>query len=286
MLARVLDRLGLDAPPRPDEEGLHRLYEAWSLATRFDNVRKMIALRTGRPLPGREAPDFFEGWLANGAGGTCWPGAIAWLELLRGCGFEARFGSGSMFDMGFVNHGTVMVAFGGEEWLADSSLMSPAPLLLGKDQRCGNEVTNVELEPDGDSHLVWVTVPHQAGFVNCRIFREALGHGAVLAHYEATRERSAFNQRLYARRNFRDRVILLRGNLRFERTSSGFAARELTADELVRSMHEEMGYSEELIAQWVECGGLTDSMQPSSGPAPPVVKGVPPSQRVASTPRE
>ncbi|MFN7932830.1 MAG: arylamine N-acetyltransferase [Bryobacteraceae bacterium] len=286
MLQRVLKRLGLDEPPSPDVEGLQRLYDAWSIAVRFDNVRKMIALRTGRRLPGREAEDFFEAWLSQGAGGTCWAGAIAWLELLRGCGFEARFASGSMFDMGFVNHGTVVVAFGNEEWLADASLMSPAPLLLGREQRHSNGVTAVELEPDGGSHLVWVTVPHQAGFINCRVYPETLAHGAVLAHYEATRERSAFNQRLYARRNFRDRVILLRGNLRFERRSSGFTAGELTADELRRSMQEEMGFSEELIGEWVECGGLADSMKPSSGPAPPAVKGVPPSLRVASTPRE
>ena len=190
-----------------------------------------------------------------------------------------------MFDMGFVNHGTVIVSFGSEEWLADASLMSPVPLLLGSEQRYSDGVSAVELEPEGGSHLVWVTVPHQAGFINCRIHGETLAAGAVLARYEATRERSAFNQRLYARRNFRDRVILLRGNFRFERTSSGLAARELTEDEVQRSMGEEMGFSEELIAQWVECGGLQDSMQPSSGPAPPVVKGVPPSQRVVSMPR-
>lgn len=281
LLDRIYERLGLDEAPGRDVEGLHRLYDAWSHAVRFDNVRKMIALRTGRALPGREAEDFFEAWLGHGAGGTCWAGAIAWLELLRASGFEARFGCGSMYDMGPVNHGTVFVALDGEDWLADASLVSPIPLLCGKELRYSNGVSTVELEPDGRTHVVWTTVPHQAGFLNCRVYGETPGHEDVLAQYEATRTHSAFNQRLYARRNFRDKVVLLRGNLRFEQTNGGFTIETLSADGVKAAMQRDMGFSEGLIGEWEECGGLADSMQPSSGAMPPPVKGVPPSQREA-----
>jgi N-hydroxyarylamine O-acetyltransferase len=99
---RVLDRLGFPAAPSRDLEGLRALYGAWCASVPFDNTRKMIALRTagGDPLPGGDARDFFESFLAHGTGGTCWPTSNALFELLRSAGFEARRVAGSMRDTG------------------------------------------------------------------------------------------------------------------------------------------------------------------------------------------
>jgi N-hydroxyarylamine O-acetyltransferase len=94
---RVLERLGLTGPPRPDLEGLVFVYGAWCARVPFDNVRKMIALRRGAArLPGAAAADFFSGWLEHGASGTCWPTSNALFVLLRALGFEARRVAGCM----------------------------------------------------------------------------------------------------------------------------------------------------------------------------------------------
>ncbi len=283
LLSRVYERLDLDVTPRSDEEGLHHLYEGWCNSVPFDNVLKMIALRRGLALPGQKASEFFGCWLSSGSGGTCWAGAIAFRELLVASGFTARFAAGSMYDMGLVNHGTVVVSLGRSEWLADSSLISPVPLRLGgRAYRYSNGVSTVELEPDRGGHLLWMNPLHQTGFLNCRIHRGGIGRDEVLAYYEATRHKSAFNQRLYARRNYRNRVILLRGNLRFEQTQAGMTVQELTENDLRESLHADLGFSEELVENWTKCGALADSMKPANGPAPPPVRGVPPSLRAPS----
>jgi hypothetical protein len=84
---RILERLGLSRLPSPDFEGLCELYGAWCGRVSFDNVRKVVALQTGRDLPGRTAEEFFEAWLDLGAAGTCWPGSNA----LYASGPERRF---------------------------------------------------------------------------------------------------------------------------------------------------------------------------------------------------
>ena len=110
MRDRVVEKLGFQAAPPPDLDGLRALYAAWCARVPFDNVRKMIALRTpGAPLPGTTAEDFFEGWLRDGAGGTCWPSSQALWALLSALGFEARRVVASMRDTGYGSHGTVKV---------------------------------------------------------------------------------------------------------------------------------------------------------------------------------
>ena len=90
LLARVLARLEVDAGA-PSSELLHTIYAAWCRRVPFDNVCKLIALAEAPagPLPGSDAPTFFESWLRYGTGGTCWAGSTALLALLRALGFEA-----------------------------------------------------------------------------------------------------------------------------------------------------------------------------------------------------
>ena len=133
LLARILGRLGLSDAPPPTLEGLHAVYAAWCAGVPFDNVRKMIALGAmhDRTLPGTNAEDFFEAWLATGAGGTCWPTSNALFELVAALGFNARRVAGSMRDMGVISHGSVKVSIGGEDWLVGSSMLTNVPLQLG-----------------------------------------------------------------------------------------------------------------------------------------------------------
>ena len=128
----VLLRLGFQSRPAANLEGLQAVYRAWCTHVPFDNVRKMIALRSGpdRSLPGSYAIPFLEGWLADGTGGTCWPTSNALFELLRSLGFAACRITGSMRDLGIVNHASVKVAVDDRDWLVDSSLLSNVPLPL------------------------------------------------------------------------------------------------------------------------------------------------------------
>jgi arylamine N-acetyltransferase len=98
VLERVLSRLGLADRPAPTLDGFHTLYAAWCRKVPFDNVRKLIHVHhhgRGR-LPGDDATDFFEAWLAYGTGGTCWAGNGALHALLVSLGFDASRGMGTM----------------------------------------------------------------------------------------------------------------------------------------------------------------------------------------------
>ncbi|MCC6393133.1 MAG: arylamine N-acetyltransferase [Bryobacterales bacterium] len=277
---RVLRRLGLGNTPPPTLEGLRRVYNAWSRRVPFDNVRKMLALRAGSPLPGRDATDFFEAWLETGAGGTCWSGSNALYEFLCALGFRARLATGSMHDIGVRNHGTVIVTLDTAEFLADSSLLTREPVpLAGSLYTYGDGVTNVEVEPDSAGHVVWTRGPHQAFFLPCRIFPESISPEAALANYENSRRQSPFNQRLYALRSLPGRMILLRGSTRYERTRAGVSTRDLTAEELRGALHADIGISRPLIDAWSDCGALAAAFEPPSGPAPPPPGNLPPSQR-------
>jgi len=280
---RVLRRAGLDGPPPVNLEGLRRLYNAWCLAVPFDNVRKMIAIRTGAPLPGRDATDFFQSWLETGAGGTGWSGSNALYELAHSLRFNARRAAGSMYDDGSPNHGTVIVTIDSAEWLIDSSLLTAEPIpLAGHPYFRSDGVSAIEVEADAGSHVLWTSAPHQPSSIACRIFSQPLSYDAVLAKYEDSRRQSPFNQRLYARRNDSGRVILLRGRTRFERSIGGLTARDLSEDELRASLRTEFGFSQSLIDAWSRCGALASSLERSSAEPPPPNKGVPPSQRTAS----
>ena len=108
---RILGRLGFTSTPAADLEGLRAVYSAWCLEVPFDNVGKLIALRTtpDATFPGMVGVEFLERWLTHGIGGTCWPSSNALYELLIALGFEARRIAASMGDTGIVSHGSVTV---------------------------------------------------------------------------------------------------------------------------------------------------------------------------------
>jgi hypothetical protein len=97
--------------------------------------------------------------------------------------------------------------------------------------------------------------------------------------YEASRTTSVFNQRIYAKRNYTDRMIILFGNACYSKTINGVEHRELTKDELCETLHHDIGISYELINEWVAGGGLDASFEIAVGPRPPAAKKLPPSLR-------
>src|SRR5689334_12079249 len=91
LLTRVKHALELPEIASADITGLRQVYAAWCEKVPFDNIRKMISLRSGAgiALAGLDAEDFFENWLENGSGGTCWPSSNALFVLLKSLGFDA-----------------------------------------------------------------------------------------------------------------------------------------------------------------------------------------------------
>jgi len=284
LLDRVLGRLGFSVRPDPDLASLEKLYASWCLHVPFDNIRKMIVLRSAekRTLPGMDAAEFFENWLTNGSGATCWPIANALFMLLSSLGYRAFHLAGSMRDMG-INHGSVKISVDGMDYIADASLMLNMLVPLDHRPYIGNDpVFPVEWERDGASHLLWLLTPPGSEFYYCRMTADPVDISFFEERYEATRERSIFNQRLYARRNYPGELILLWGNTRFSRTVSGLERRDLSRDDLCHALRSDIGISDVLIHEWAAAGGLEASFEPSSAPSAAPITLKPPSQRQGS----
>ncbi|MEI6899258.1 MAG: arylamine N-acetyltransferase [Bacteroidota bacterium] len=278
----VKERLGVQGIQAHDLNALQSLYRAWCLNIPFDNVRKMISLRTGSgaPLPGMDAGEFFENWLENGSGATCWPMSNAFYELSQSFGFNARRVAGSMRDMGFINHGSVIVRIDDHDWLSDVPLLFNTLLPLDGTVFIGNDpVYPVEVEPDIDSHLIWMLTPPGPSYFYCRLLNDAVSEDFYLQNYEQSRDKGIFNQRLYARRNTPEKLIILFGNTRFSKTSEGVEVTPLTRDQVCDSLKKEIGISSKLIEEWVSTGALEASFEPMAGSPPPPLARKPPSQR-------
>ena len=286
---RVLARLGLGIAVAPDLGGLRAVYGAWCARVPFDNVRKMIALRThdaaddGAPLPGAHAEDFLEAWLAHGTGGTCWPSSNALYALLRSLRFPARRVAASMRDLGVPNHGSIKVALDGRDWLVDSSMLTGIPIPLDAAHAVvGAAPFGAEVEPTGGTHVVWFATPPHDHFP-CRLLDDPVDHPFYLGAYEGSRGRSPFNDRLYARRNLPGRKLVLRATTRFEQTAGGVEQRELTRDALLASLRDEIGIAPAMVEAWAASGALEDTFAPFDGPAPPPLTALPPSRRLTAS---
>lgn len=265
---RVLQGLGIPVPPAPDLAGLELVYRAWCDHVPFDNVRKMIALRKNpdAPLPGIDAPDFFEAWLATGVGGTCWPTSNALGELLESLGFNVQRVSGAMRDAGFTNHGSLRVTVDAQDYLADSSMLCNIPLPLGPDRFLHPDpIFRVDVQRDSGTHLLWIYPPNTDA-LPCRLDPTPVTHDFYFFKYDESRTRSPFNQRLHARRNRPGALIILNGYTRVVRTAQGVEARDLTPDELCQALHDDIGLSTALIDDWARSGSLADSYEPALVP--------------------
>ena len=279
---RVIARLGLPQAPAADARGLRALYQAWCTHVPFDNVRKMTALLGGgnSPLPAMAGADFLESWLTDGAGGTCWPTSNALCELACSLGFAARRITASMHDVGVGNHGSVRINLDGGEWLVDSSMLTNAPLPLTRDLYMHDDpVCAVEVEPVDGTHIVWWECPPSTAHLPCRLMDDSVGYTHYAAAYEASRVRSPFNQRLFARRNRPGAVVLLAGHTCYVKSAEGLRARELAPDEVKQILREDIGLAEDLIEQWARVGGLQATFETPPGPQPPPLTRQPPSRR-------
>ncbi|MGH2901482.1 MAG: arylamine N-acetyltransferase [Solirubrobacteraceae bacterium] len=260
LIERVLARLGFTDEPGIHRAGLEQLYAAWCFAVPFDNVRKRIALleATPGPLPGGLPDDFLASWLEHGTGGTCWPSSNGLHALLRACGFDVRRISASMFDRDDHNHGSLVVRLAGEEVMVDSSMLNgtPIPLRRGVEAKLADPVHPIRVEPVEASFRIHWGMSQSHDTMPCRLMDDPVDEAFYLDRYEISRGYSVFNNALYARRNFPGRLVSFVGRMRHEKTATGVASRELTLDELRKTLVEELGLSEVIVARLVACGGL------------------------------
>ncbi len=242
----------------------------------------MIALRTtpGVPLPQMDANDFFERWLTHGAGGTCWTTSNALGELLLALGFNAHRVAGSMRDTGYLGHGSVKVRIDDRDWLVDSSMLTDFPLPLTNGIFVADEgIFGAEVEPVDGMHMIWSDIPPHPTLTPCRLMIDDASRELYADRYEASRQRSPFNERLYVRTNRPDARLLLIGRTRFEKTAAGLESCDLGAAEVCASLRDEFGMSNDHVSHWVGSGALDDSIAPAD-PAPPALPLTqPPSRR-------
>jgi N-hydroxyarylamine O-acetyltransferase len=286
LVASILERLGLPAAPPIDLAGLRRIYGAWCARVPFDNVAKLLALRAApeAPLPPVSSQQFFERYLEHGTGGTCWTSSDALCSLLESVGFPARRVAGSMRDTGIVSHGSVKVTFGSNDWLVDSSLLTNEPLPLSDDLFTSDDpVFQFEVEPVNGTHVVWSDLPPSPYWIPCPILVDPATTDFYEIRWQASKARSPFNERIYARRNRPGEMLIISANRRYSKTKHGLDVRELDAGDLCDSLRNELGISGEYIRQLLVTGIIDASMKPSAGEPPPPITARPPSQRAHST---
>ncbi len=257
LLQKVLTKLEIDHTASSSFEALAEVYAAWCRHVPFDNVRKLIHVKSGDPgpLPGGTAEDFFTAWLRHGTGGTCWSGSNALHALFSALGFPVERGIATMMAAPVLppNHGTVMVVMEGRRYLLDASMLHGEPLLLDE-----HETTSINhpawgltctFRDDERWHIDWRPLHKTDGF-ECRLEYTGSSGPDHRAFYDHTRGWSPFNYELNVRRNCGSRV---EGNA-FGRwlilsENGGVVSAELTVEERTRRLVEVIGLSEEIVAQ-------------------------------------
>jgi arylamine N-acetyltransferase len=256
LVERVLERLDFTAHPEATLDGLNALYATWGYRVPFDNVRKLIHVRAGRPqpLPGSEPAEFFEAWLRYGTGGTCWAVAGALHALLRTLGFDAVRGVATMLAAPHLppNHGTVLVTLDGVRYLIDGAMLCGEPLRLHDEEetivehpawglRCARRA--------GQWLIDWRPLQKVDGF-QCRLERFDASAAEYRELYEKTRAWSPFNYQLSARLNHGDEVIgTAFGQAVTLHANGQVTQRPIDQAERKRLLIEELGMSEEIVHQ-------------------------------------
>lgn len=289
LMASILQRIGLSGAPSIDLAGLRQIYGAWCARIPFDNVAKLLGLRAApdAPLPPVSSQEFFVRFLEHGTGGTCWTSSDALCSLLESVGFPARRVAGSMRDTGIVSHGSVKVTFGSDDWLVDSSLLTNEPLpLSGEVFTSEDPVFQFEVERVDGTHVIWSDMPPSPYWIPCPILVDPATTDFYEIRWQASKARSPFNERIYARHNRPGEMLIVSANRRYSKTKHGLDVRELNAGDLCYCLRNEFGISGEYIRQLLFTGIIDASMRPSTGAPPPPITAKPPSQRSHATERQ
>jgi N-hydroxyarylamine O-acetyltransferase len=241
--------------PAADLAGLRSVYAAWCGAVPFDNVLKRIHTAEGRPgpLPGSTTDGFFAAWLEHGTGGTCWAGNAALHDLLEALEFDVSRTIATMLsapDVRGPNHGSVIVAVGGAQWIVDASILGGEPIRIPAKSESAPAGPLPHFEwLDESPAVVWRTLAAPGGS-RCRIDRI----GADAVEWDVLHQRtvawSPFKYQLNARVLRNGASLGLASGQRFTFDADGsLSTSRLDRDGRVRFLVEEIGISEELAGQ-------------------------------------
>ena len=271
LVERVLERLGFTAYPETTLAGLTRFYQAWCQRVPFDNIRKLIHVRTDNPaaLPGDTPNEFFEAWLAHGTGATCWAGNGALCDLLASIGFDTRRAAATMMVAPNLppNHGSVVVHLGGERYIVDASMLFMQPLPLRAGASIEHPAWGVDARSvDGHFTVRWNPL-RRTDLLDCRFNQYDVSPAEFSAFHEATRTWSPFNFNLNLN-VVRDggRLAAVEGSRVVVGARGDLVSTPFTGEARLRFLVDEIGISEEIA-----------SLLPDDAPMTP-----PPGSRTAS----
>jgi len=254
LIEDVLEFLDYPGVPEPTPAGLTSIYRAWCRAVPFDNVRKLIAVRSGAtgPLPGDDPIDFFNALLDDAVGGTCWAGNGALCTLLQSLGFDAVRAIGTMVVAPNIppNHGSVVVRIGRDRFVTDASIMSVEPVRV-----VPSETTRIDHPAwgvtghwvDGAFAIRWRPI-NRSDAIDCRMDSFAVDAARFRAQHEATRAWSPFNTELMLNLVIDDRRIGIAQGHKVVIDRSGRVSREEIIDR-VAFLVDELGISERIAAR-------------------------------------
>lgn len=146
------------------------------------------------------------------------------------------------------NHGAVLVTLGNSDYLADAQLAAFAvlPLVPGQAASTGDGIHDIRAIPTADGFDVqWYPGANREETLTMRPDLELgpVDHQYFLAQYELSasreRNRSPFNEALFAGRHFPDSILLVARTNRIE------VRTEVSIPERTRILIEELGISEE-----------------------------------------
>ncbi len=248
----ILQKLGFSNYPEPGENSLRAIYRSWCGKVPFDNVRKLIHIHANdpAPLPGDNAPDFFEAWLAHGTGGTCWSSSGALYSLLQSLGFTVSRGIATMLVSPNLppNHGTILVTCDQRTFVVDGSIRTCVPLLISDDCSERQYPSNIKLIMRDGQYYIWWQPLHILTGLECRIDRFSATSEEYQQRYEQTRAWSPFNYQLASRLNTADSTIGTAAGKWVELDAKGQAKQEDIDDQQrKRILVERIGMSEEIV---------------------------------------
>lgn len=210
---RLLDHIGLDAPPAADLEGLRTVHRAFVSSVPFEN----IAVQLGESAP-IDPPALVERIVAGGRGGYCFEANTILFELLSSLGFEverreAVVGPRHLHERGALTDHLAMVVrtADGEEMIAEGGFgEGPVEPLFLREGPQASGAFEIALERDGDG---WWFEQHEfsttPGF---RFGDQAVGLDAFAPHHVrmSTSPESGFVRTFTVQQPYDDRIVSLR----------------------------------------------------------------------------
>jgi hypothetical protein len=158
-------------------------------------------------------------------------------------------------------------------------MLTMNPLPLGDELFIARDpLWSAEVEYADRTHVIWWDTVAAPDYIPCRLLMDDATHDFYRERYEASRERSPFNERIYVRRNTADSILVITGNRRFLKNARGVETSVLSAKQLEEHLVSEAGFSSRIVEMLRECGAIEASMLPSDGPPPPL-SGARPSKR-------